>query len=292
MRITETRMLRLMSGRTMETQSSIAKAGTEVTTGVAVHRPSDDPVRWADGMRTKLSMDRRDMHESTVERARDNLTRVDAALGDLVDQMGRVRELAQLGASESYDASGRTAAAIEVGTLFNSMLASANVRSIDGEYLLAGSNSDVAPFDAAGVYTGNDISRTLEASDGTFKQVGVTGTILTAAEGVDVFGMISGLQAALEANNPDAVRAFLDEDLADAIEQLAYAQVETGVTSNSLDQSLGMLDDLEVSLAQSFEGSIGADPIEAATWLANLSNELEASRVVSERIVSLMSLGG
>lgn len=292
MRITETRMLRLMSGRTMDIQSSIAEAGSQVTTGVAVQRPSDDPVRWADGMRTKLSMDRRDMHESTVERANDNLVRVDTALGDLVDQMGRVRELAMLGASESYDASGRTAAAIEIGTLFDSMLASANVRSIDGEYLLAGSNSDVAPFDAAGTYTGNDISRTIEASDGTFKQASVTGEVLTAAEGVDVFGTILGVQAALEANDPDAVRGFLDNDLAAAIEQLAYAQVETGVTANALDQSLGMLDELEISFAQSFEGSVGADPIEAATWLAGLSNQLEASRVVSERIVSLMSLGG
>lgn len=291
MRITETRMLRLMSGRTMETQSAIAKAGTQVTTGVAVQRPSDDPVRWADGMRTKLSMDRRDMHESTVERARDNLTRVDAALGDLVDGMSRIRELSILGASGSYNAAGRTAAAIEIGTLFDSMLASANVRSIDGEYLLAGSNSEVAAFDPSGAYTGNDVARTLEVNDGTFKQAGVTGAVLTAAEGVDVFGTIAGVQAALEANDPDATRALLD-DLAESLEQLAYAQAETGVTSNSLDQSLGTLEYLEVSLTQSFEGSIGVDPIEAATWLANLSNELEASRVVSERIVSLMSLGG
>lgn len=290
MRITETRMLRLMSSQTMDTQSSIAKAGTQVSTGVAVQRPSDDPVRWADGMRTKLSMDRRDTHESTVERARDNLTRVDSALGDLVDGMSRIRELAILGGSDSYDASGRTAAAIEVGTLFESMLASANVRSIDGEYLLAGSNSDVPPFDPTGAYTGNDVARTIEVNDGTLKQAGVTGTVLTAAEGVDVFGIITGVQAALEANDANATRGFLD-DLVTSLEQLAHAHAEAGVTANSLDLSLGTLDDLEVSLAQSFEGSIGADPIEAATWLANLSNELEASRVVSERIVSLMSLG-
>ncbi|MBV1858424.1 MAG: hypothetical protein KUG77_08425 [Nannocystaceae bacterium] len=279
-----------MSSRTMDTQSSIAKAGTQVSTGVAIQRPSDDPVRWADGMRTKLSMDRRDMHESTVERARDNLTRVDAALTDLLDGVARIRELGILGANGTYDAPGRAAAAIEIATRFDSMLASANVRSIDGEYLLAGSNSEVAPFDAAGVYTGNDVARTLEVNDGTFKQAGVTGTVLTAAEGVDLFGTIVGIQAALEANDGDATRGFLD-DLVVSLEQLAYAMAETGVTSNSLDQSLGTLDDLELSLSRSFEGSIGADPIEAATWLANLSNELEASRVVSERIVSLMSLG-
>ncbi len=284
-------MLRQMGGRTMETQSSIAKAGAQVSTGIAVQRPSDDPVRWADGMRTKLSMDRRDMHESTVERARGNLSRVDSALGDLVDGLSRIRELAILGASDSYDAPGRTAAAIEIGTLFDSMLASANVRSIDGEYLLAGSNSNVAPFDATGFYTGNDIARTLEVNDGTLKQAGVTGAVLTAAEGVDIFGTIASVRAALEANDANGTRALLD-DLAASLEQLAYAQAETGVTANSLDQSLGVLDSLEVSLASSFEGSVGADPIEAATWLANLSNELEASRVVSERIVSLMSLGG
>ncbi len=290
MRITETRMLRLMSDRTMNTQSSIAKAAGQVSTGVGVERPSDDPVAWADGMRTKLSMDRRDTHESTVERARDNLNRTDSAFQELVDGLSRIRELAVLGGSDSYDQSGRTAAAIEIGTIFEGMLASANARSVDGEYLLAGSNSDAPPFDDTGAYLGNDVLRTIEVNDQTFKQTGVTGSVLTAASGIDIFGTIVSVQNALEANDPATTRSFLD-DLAGSLDQLGYAQAETGVAANSLDQSLGALDELEVSLAESFSTSIGADPIEAATWLANLSNELEASRVVSERIVSLMSLG-
>lgn len=291
MRITENRMLQMMGDRTMSTQSSIAKAAEHVSTGIGVQRPSDDPVRWADGMRTKLTMDRREMHESTVERARDNLNRTDVAVADMLDAIGRVRDLAILGASETYDDTARTAAAIEVGELFDSMLASANVQSIDGEYLLAGSNSDVQPFDAAGVYQGNDVNRDIEVDTGVLKQASVTGSLLTAASGVDIFATVASVRTALEANDPDATRALLD-DLSVSLDQLAYAQAEAGVASASLDHSLQALDDLEVSLTQSFETSVGADPIESATWLANLSNQLEASRVVSERIVQLMAQGG
>jgi flagellar hook-associated protein 3 FlgL len=291
MRITETRMLQMMSGRTMDTQSSIAKASTQVSTGVAVDKPSDDPVRWADGMRTKLSMDRRDAHESTVERARDNLQRTDDALGQIVDALSRVRDLAVLGGSESYNAAGRAGVAIEVGELFNSMLSSANVRSIDGEYLLAGSNSDVAPFDASGAFQGNDTVRRVETGDDMYKAASISGTWLTAASGTDVFGTVAALQTALEADDPDQVRNLI-EDITASIEQVAHARTDSGVAASSLDRSLDVLSDLELSLTESFEDAVGADPIEAATWLANLGNQLEASRLVSERIVSMMSLGG
>ncbi|MCR9162732.1 MAG: hypothetical protein ACE37F_02810 [Nannocystaceae bacterium] len=291
MRITETRMLHLMGGRTMETQSSIAKAATKVSTGVAVNRPSDDPMRWADGMRTKLSMDRRDAHESTVERARDNLTRTDVALSDMIDGLSRIRELAILGASDSYDAQGRTAAATEIAELFEGMIASANAQSVEGEFLLGGSESDTPPFDPAGVYQGNDVAREIEVGDNLYKQASVPGSLLTAASGLDIFGTISSVQGALAADDALATRALLD-DLVLAVDQLSYARTEAGVASSSLEQSLGTLSDLELSLAESLETSVGADPIEAATLLANLGNQLEASRLVSERIISMMALQG
>lgn len=291
MRITENRMLELMSGRTMSTQSSIAKAATQVSTGIAVERPSDDPMRWADGMRTKLTMDRRDAHESTVERARDNLSRTDSAIADLIDGVSAVRDLAMLGATETHNADTRANLAVEVSAWFDTMLAAANVRSIDGEYLLAGTNSDVPPFDTNGVYQGNDVQREIEVDDGVLKRASVTGSWLTAAEGTDIFAAVTDVRTGLEANDPDQVRASLDA-LTASLSQLSLAQAETGVVAGSLDDSLEVLDGLEVSLTQSFETSVGADPIESATWLANLSNQLEASRVVSERIVQLMSRAG
>jgi flagellar hook-associated protein 3 FlgL len=291
MRITETRMLQMMGGRTMETQSAIAKAATEVSTGVAVQKPSDDPVKWADGMRTKLSMDRRDMHESTIERARDNLNRTEVALSDVVDRLGEIRNLALLGASESYTAEGRAGAALEVEALFESMLSSVNVRSADGEYLLSGSVSDVPPFDLTGAYQGNDVTRSIEVGDNLYKDASVTGSVLTGASGIDIFGLVLDVRDALAANNPDQVQGYIGQ-LGLAIEQAAYATTDVGIAASSLDQSLDTLSDLELSLTESLEDSVGADPIEAATLLANLGNQLEASRLVSERIVSMMALQG
>ena len=291
MRITENRMLELMSGRTMKTQSQVAEAGEKLSSGIAVDRPSDDPVRWADGMRTKLSMDRRDSHESTVERARDNLLRVDVAMSDLFEDLDRVRVLAMMGANGTNDAANLMAAAVEVSAIFESMVASANIRSIDGEYLLAGSNSTVAPFDANGVFQGNDVSRQIETADGVFKAASVSGALLTSAEGQDIFATVNNVRLALEANDSATVSGLLD-DLAEALDQLSHARAQAGVAANSLDASVDVLSDLEVALAESLETSVGQDPIEAATWLANLSNQLEASRVVSERIVSLMSVRG
>ncbi len=291
MRITETRMLELMSGRTMKTQSQLAEAGERLSSGVAVDRPSDDPVRWADGMRAKLSMGRRDTHESTVERARDNLVRVDVAMDDLFDDLDRVRVLAVMGGNETHSAENLMAAAVEVAAIFESMIGSANIRSIDGEYLLSGTNSDVAPFDANGVFQGNDVIRQIEAGDGVMKDANISGSLLTAAEGVDIFATVNDVRLALEANDSATVRSLL-ADVDSSLIQLADARSQAGVAANALDASLDVLSGLEVSLTETLETSVGQDPIEAATWLANLSNQLEASRAVSERIVSLMSVSG
>ena len=290
MRITETRMIQMMAGRTMEAQSGIAKAAAEVSTGVAVSRPSDDPMRWADGMRTKLSMDRRDVHESTVERARDNLTRADVAFAELINGLSDVRELAMAGTNGSASDHGMTTAALEIGAILESMIATANVRSIDGEFIFAGTNSNVPPFDNNGVYQGNDIERQIEVGEGVYKQASVTGSLLTAASGIDIFDIVTQVRDALAAGN-NALAFPLLTDLDAGIEQLAQGQAEAGVAANSLDDSIDTLIELEVSLAESFETSVGADPIESATRLAGLSNQLEASRLVSERIVAMMSLG-
>ena len=291
MRITETRMLQIMSGRTMDTQSSVAKAGSQVSTGIAVNQPSDDPVRWAEGMRTKLSLDQREVHESTVERARDNLNRTDAALGEVFDRLADVRQLAMLGGNDSYSAAGRATAALEVTQLLEGMIAAANTQSVSGEFLLAGSNSSVQPFDAVGNYQGNAVIRDIEAGQDVSKQANVPGSLLTAAGGVDVFSLVVQVRDALAADDPVAVRGFI-EQLNGALDQVAYARTEAGVASSSLGQSVETLSNLEVTLAESLEQSVAADPIEAATWLANLGNQLEASRIVSERIVSMMSLQG
>ena len=291
MRITETRMLQIMSGRTMDTQSGVAKAGSQVSTGIAVNQPSDDPVRWAEGMRTKLSLDQREVHESTVERARDNLNRTDAALGEVFDRLADVRQLAMLGGNDSYSAAGRATAALEVTQLLEGMIAAANTQSVSGEFLLAGSNSSVQPFDAVGNYQGNAVIRDIEAGQDVSKQANVPGSLLTAAGGVDVFSLVVQVRDALAADDPVAVRGFI-EQLNGALDQVAYARTEAGVASSSLGQSVETLSNLEVTLAESLEQSVAADPIEAATWLANLGNQLEASRIVSERIVSMMSIQG
>lgn len=288
MRVTENRMMQMVSNGSATARTKVAEASRKLTTGVAVERPSHDPVRWADGMRQKSRLVMAGEHRSTVERARTKLDAADNGLGRIADALTRARELATQMATATVDASARASAAIEVEGLLGEMLAGANARGPDGEYVLAGSQGETAPFDDAGVYQGDDELRFIETSEGQRHVVSIPGTVLTAADGgLDVFATITALGAALSADDPTAVQAAMVE-ITEAIGQVAGARGRAGASSAALSTTNNALKEFEVQLTASIEAAVIADPIEAATELAHFSNQLEMSRAVSERIVILM----
>ncbi len=290
MRVTENRMLRLMSEANVATQSRVAEVSLQLGSGVAVDKPSDDPARWAAGMRDKIELELTADRKNTSERALERLDRVDSALGQVTTGLIRARELAVQTASDLYNSGSRGPAAVEVAGVYADILSSLNIRGPDGEYLLAGTSGDQPAFDTAGVYQGTDVRRSVETASGVQKVATVSGELLTATAGVDVLGTVDALRLALEADDPDAIRGLLD-DLDFALEQASFARSHVGAASSALESSVYSLDSLEVQLTETLDRNVGTNAIEAATELANLSNQLETSRVVSERILALTSVG-
>lgn len=287
MRVTERRMMSLVSNGSATARAQVAEASRKLSSGVAVERPSHDPVRWAQGMRQKTKLTMAGDYRGTVDRARAKLDAADNGLGRIAGALTRAREIATAMATATVDGPTRAAAEVEVQGLFADMLAGANAEGPDGEYVLAGHAGDVAPFDATGTYVGDNGLRFVETSEGRQHAASLPGTVLTVAEGIDVFGTVSALQAALTANDPAAVQTAM-VDITTAIEQVSMARGRAGAASAALSSTGEALEQFEVQLTQSIEAAVITDPIVAATELAHFSNQLETSRVVAERIAMLM----
>ncbi len=286
MRITGNRLIDQSAASTAASQAKVADASAEMSSGLRVARPSDDPTAWAAAQRAALRRTLAGGESVALQAGRDRLDETDVALSGVGDAIDQIRSLAVQGASASYSASDRAGIAIQVRSLFASALASANTRSADGEYVLAGTVSTTAPFSAAGAYSGDAVERQLHAS-GTLATSMVAGSSLTAAGGVDVLPLMERVAAALAANDQTLVQGLLG-DLDVAVKQVSLARSHVGNQMNVLDATLvahaGLADHLTTEISRHVE----SDSVASASALAKASQALEFSRAVSSHVIGLL----
>ncbi|MBX3379292.1 MAG: hypothetical protein KF805_04305 [Phycisphaeraceae bacterium] len=135
----------LTLGNINRTQVSLLDVQNQLSTGKAITRPSDDPVRYA-GIQ---AIARREAHGVQIQR---NLSNADAALGQLDSALGEVSDvalqakqiaLAQINATSS--ATERSGQATVVNQLIAGLLKTANRQGVSG-YVFGGSTPGTAPM--------------------------------------------------------------------------------------------------------------------------------------------------
>jgi flagellar hook-associated protein 3 FlgL len=288
MRITGNRLIDLAAANTAKSQSSVATVSGQLSSGLRVTTPSDDPEAWLAAQRSKLRQVLSQGNGAAVAVSHDRLQLTDSALASISDVVMQVRTLAVQGASDTYNAADRAGLAAQVHALFQSALDGANARSNDGEFLLAGANSLTAPFDAAGVYTGDATVRTVPTELSATAGVSIAGSDLTAAGGVDVLPLLGRVATALAANDLTTLRGSLP-DLDTAIRQMSSMRTKAGSAMSFLDQSSAMRSVLEQDMQQAISRFVEIDAVSAAGELAKASQSLEVSRAVSSHIVALLN---
>src|SRR5262245_34589378 len=200
MRITGNRLIETSSEATTRQQTRVAEVADQVTSGLRVGKPSDDPGAWISAQRAKVHKVLSEGIGAAVGAGRDRLDEVEGALGAIGDVVSQVRTLAIQGASATLNASDRAELAEQVRGLYAVALGAANRKSVDGEYLLAGTSSNVQPFDAAGVYSGDTTERQVAVTEDLLTSSTVAGSALTTAHGpgsVDVLPLVDRIATAL-----------------------------------------------------------------------------------------------
>jgi flagellar hook-associated protein 3 FlgL len=288
MRITDNRMIALASAATAKSQERVATTADQVSSGLRVAKPSDDPAAWLAAERTKLQRTLSRGADAAVQASHDRLAETDGALASIGDIVSQVRTLAVQGANATYNASDRAKLAVEVHGLFQSALGAANTRAADGEYVLAGTNSLTPPFDATGAYQGDAIARQVPSGETTSSIGAIPGSELTASAGVDVLPLLDRVATALAANDTTSLTAALG-DLETATKQVGLARTRAGGAMSVLEQTTAAHAQLEDTFAREISRDVEVDSVAAASSLAQASQSLEVSRVVSAHVISLLS---
>ncbi len=288
MRITERRMLLQASRQVAKSRERVASAAGPVSSGIEVDRPSDDPARWAAGRRARVRLQVGDLREKAITASNARLSESDRVFSTVGSVASRARELAILAANDgAQNAESRVATAGEVTALLGEALVAANSRGLDGEFLLSGTRGDNPPFDANGVYQGDANARTIEAAEGNRLVVTVTGTLFTAAEGVDIFDEIVKFRDALLADDLTGIQNAIGA-LEQGVHQVSLGRAQIGGLQSSLDAAEIARADFEMVLSEVHQRAVEIDPIEAASELALSTQALEAAQALTERIAQVV----
>jgi flagellar hook-associated protein 3 FlgL len=288
MRVTESRMIDLATQAVSDARGNAADAQQVMSSGNQVTLPSDDVTKWAEGMRAQTRLDLSKARGTAIGRAKDSLSSADGTLESLTNIVTQVRQLAVQMANGTFGATERTDAAKQVLALRDEAIAAANARGADGEYLLAGTLGAAQPFaNGTGVYNGNATPRQIEAGPSSDQTVTLPGSVLTASSGVDIFTVMQNIATAMSNNDPASISGQLN-NMDSVTTQVAQARDSVGTRLAALNQAENDRQSFEQQLNATHSAAVEADPIAAASSLAQANQALQTAQAVAQQVISFI----
>ena len=151
----------------------------QVSTGLRINSPSDDPVAAARVAHLDSSLARLDQYQANATFARNQLGLEEEALSEAIDHLQRIRELTLQANNGSASSGDRQLIASEIRQHRDGLLALANTTDVDGRHLFAGYTESATPFTVSAggsvVYNGDQGQRTLQISDSRFVAINDSG---------------------------------------------------------------------------------------------------------------------
>jgi flagellar hook-associated protein 3 FlgL len=253
-------------------QAKLSQTQLQIASGKRILSPKDDPVGAAYALDLRTAISQTEQYQRNAERAFSRLELTELTLKGVDDLIPRVKELLVQGLNDTNTAGDRRAIAGELRHINDELLALANTRDSNGEYIFAGYDASAIPFDnpADGVfgYSGDAGTRTL--------QISATRQVQDRQNGFDVFmdidtsiggkrnlfETIYGIIASLEADAPDGV--YLD-DLNLVQDHIADKRTQGGARLNSIEAQQSINADFVLALQTSLSQTEDLDLAEAVS---------------------------
>lgn len=280
--------------------AAAAKYQDQISSGLRVKLPSDDPGGYAQLARAKADGLRFDTYRQTMTDATADLNAGVGALRDVNDVLVRAKQIAQEGINETTDPGSAAALATEVDSLIGRVLAAGNTQSADGKYLFGGTATGAPPFqvaatDAAGrpaaiSYAGSaDRARAL-IGPGQTVDTRYAGNQVFQRTGADAFQALIDLRDNLRntsLSNPARAAA-----LTQSLSAVDAARNAIGDTTGEQAAHLAALDalqnrvgDLRLAAQERAGGIAGTDYAEAVVKLNQQQTALQATVAVSAKLL-------
>lgn len=290
MRVTDRQLFQNAAREAQASKSRVEAARREVSSGLRVEKPEDDPAAASLIALTRQQGDREDALTKAMGAAFDELRSTDGALSGVGEALSRARELAVQLSNATYSANERAGAAKEIDGLRATVIGLMNTKA-GHRYVFGGYQDDAPPFTQAGAYVGDTGVRQVEVAPGVLVDASVRADVAVSGVGggVDVLALLQTLSTALSANNVGQIQGTLD-GLDTGIRQIALARSTVG--SSQLVLEAGTTAAMTAGLAAETRRAnlSDADLIGASVRLAQAQQALDASLTAAAKSFQLSLL--
>jgi len=278
MRISTNQYFNINTSNLTTKQGELGKLQGQLATGVRVQKPSEDPLAMATAMGAQAGVKQIEAYEGNLTYVQNQLTQMDDALGAASEMMTSIKESMVAARNGTISANDRQILVEELRGKMESLRGIANRQGPSGDYILAGTQRDSAPFPQGG--TGDFLGLT------PANQANVKGREIQVANGRSIDLKVTGYDAFVNKTNNESVFQTLDNAI-NALDNPGFPNGMANATQSYaqvFEQSMGTMDDTfnQVQLARTKVGVRMREADTITTINASAKNELQ--RVASQAV--------
>jgi flagellar hook-associated protein 3 FlgL len=275
------------------------KQQNELSTGMRINRPSDDPVGIAFSMRYRSELAANDQYSSNADAAASWLDYSDTMMGQAGDVLQRTRELLVQAANGSNSQDALNSIKSEIQQLGQQITNIGNSQ-FNGRYMFNGQMTETQPYDpttatdpvtgdlivnAAGNDTDNGAIQ-LEIGTGVYLPVNVTGQQVfgSSADPDNMFKIFENIQNALNKQDTSALSNLVGT-LDSRMSKVLAVRSDIGAKSNRLTLAQGRLTDISTNLSNLQAKTEDVDMAALITNLKVSENVYQASLSAGSHLI-------
>lgn len=276
-------------------QAQLQTAEGQVSSGLRIQQPSDDPAAVAEILQTQAAIAGNNQIQSNLGNVKTEVDTADAALQSAVQAVESAVSLAAQGAGTTVSADTRANLAQQVAAL-QQTLVGIGCTTVNGRYIFSGDQDTQAPYqydptqpNGVQQLVTSASTRVIQSTDGTSFAVAKTAQEIFDSPTASVFAAMQALQTALATSSqPDIATASDSLKAADTYlnDQLAfYGNVENQVQGAS-DLAQKFQTEQQTQLSQLQDTDIPT----VATELTQLQNQQQSSMEVEATVSQMKNL--
>lgn len=287
---------RLMTERSLNDINAqlgrIAKLQEQLSSGLRVNRPSDDPIDARRAINVRTLLQRNEQFIGNIDDVQPQVDETASSLQNVVDIFQRALELTTQAANGTNSQAQLDALALEINELIESVFTTGNAQT-NGRSIFAGTATLDPAFSAtrnvageitAVTYEGNTDLFSVDISEGASIAVNLPGS--QAFQGsVDVFTVLVGIRDSMRAGNQADLQNVRLDQLQDSLDQTLFGIARVGAVQNRLDRVANNLEDRNLSLEGLLSDKINADYSETVLNFNVAQNAYQAALSAAGRIM-------
>ncbi|MDB4991097.1 MAG: flagellar hook-associated protein 3 [Myxococcaceae bacterium] len=290
MRVSDNATFESIRRQVNSAHQGVLTAQGQASSGLRVAKPSDDPVAAAAARRETSRKALADASKSATDTASTLLQGSDDALNDVYNGLTSVRDLALQGSSSTMSAQDRSAAAIQVRSIREQMVALGNT-NVAGRYVFAGFSDKAPAYASDGTFTGDGSTKQVQASPGLRVPASIPGTAIFGTGSTTIFQQLDKLSAALDANDTDAIKASYDA-LDQNQSRVLDARSQLGSMMNNVTVAGSVAERVSATAQIQVTHLVGMDDVAAATNLMQAKSTLDKAITIAQQIPTSSLAGG